>query len=85
MHGKSVDAVEIFRIFSQCLRGLKGDKEVGGNYLDLSFLITLFPAHRKHSSHSYSSLTFLGVNNRHLYLLLHCPESKVFCLSSKIL
>ena len=48
IHGKSVDVVEIFRIFSQCLNGLKGDKEVGGNYLDLSFLLTLFPAHTKH-------------------------------------
>ena len=33
IHRKTVDVVGTFRIFSQSLGGLKGDIEMGGNYL----------------------------------------------------
>ena len=81
-----LDVVGAFRIFSQSLGGLKGDKEMGGNYLDLLFLLTLFPAHMKNSSHSDNCITFLAINNRHLYQLMAFSRkwSKVFYLSSKI-
>ena len=86
IHRKTVDVVGTFRIFSQSLGGLKGDIEMGGNYLDLLFLLTLFPAHMKNSSHGYNCITFLAINNRHLYQLIAFSRkwSKVFYLSSKI-
>lgn len=70
IHRKTVDVVETFRIFCQSLGGLKGDIQMGGNYLDLLFLLTLFPVHTKNSCHSYNCITFLAINNRHLYQLM---------------
>lgn len=74
IHRKTVDVLETFRIFSQSLGGLKGDIEMGGTYLDLIFLLTLFlltlfPVNTKNSCHSYNCITFLAIN-RHLYQLM---------------
>ena len=54
-----LDVVGTSRIFSQSLGRLKRDIEMGGNYLDLLFLLTLIPAHMKNTSHSYIVLLSL--------------------------